>query len=318
MKQDWHPDALAQHFTLAPDEHTLLESKPLTARLGFAVLLKVFQLEARFSGRREQRVPGITHFLARQLGMAETSSVGSAPGERTLRFYKAQIRAFTGLREFTLEDVEPFTAWLAERVISPDPSSEVFKQLAYGRLRDCKLEPPTPERLSRLLRSALTRWETGMFETLTAKLSPSCRLALDALICFDEDDSSSLEQQEQQMLFVVRSDLARLKDTEGAVKVSTVLEELDKLKKLRALELPHDLFAQISPQTAAYYRRRAAGEPPQELRRHSPEVRYTLLAVLCGQRQVEIIDGLIELLIHIAHHIGTRAGSGSKSSVSMF
>ena len=109
------------------------------------------------------------------------------------------------------------------------------------------------------------------------------------------------------MLFVVRSDLTILKDTAGAVKVSTVLEELDKLKRLRALDLPPDLFEQVSPKTVAHYRRRAAGEPPRELRRHPPEVRYTLLTALCGQRQVEIIDGLTELLIHIAHHIGTRA-----------
>ena len=41
--------------------------------------------------------------------------------------------------------------------------------------------------------------------------------------------------------------------------------------------------------------------------RHPPEVRYTLLAALCWQREREITDTLVELLIHIAHRVGVRA-----------
>jgi hypothetical protein len=55
------------------------------------------------------------------------------------------------------------------------------------------------------------------------------------------------------------------------------------------------------------YRRRAANEAPSELRRHPNEVRWTLLSALCWQRTFEITDSLVELLVHIAHHIGTRA-----------
>jgi hypothetical protein len=38
MKQDWHPDELAQHWTLAPDEHELLGNKTGATRLSFAIL----------------------------------------------------------------------------------------------------------------------------------------------------------------------------------------------------------------------------------------------------------------------------------------
>jgi len=54
-------------------------------------------------------------------------------------------------------------------------------------------------------------------------------------------------------------------------------------------------------------RQRATSEKPRELRRHPPERRYTLLAALCWQRQREITDNLVELLIHIAHRVGVRA-----------
>ena len=40
MKQDWHPDELAQHWTLSPDECELVGNKTGATRLSFAVLLK--------------------------------------------------------------------------------------------------------------------------------------------------------------------------------------------------------------------------------------------------------------------------------------
>ena len=43
---------------------------------------------------------------------------------------------------------------------------------------------------------------------------------------------------DQAALFPIRSELAILKDDAGAVKVDTVLEELAKLRQLRALGLP--------------------------------------------------------------------------------
>jgi len=53
VKQDWHPDELARFWTLTPDERELLGNKTGATRLGFAVLLKAFQLDGRFPERRE-------------------------------------------------------------------------------------------------------------------------------------------------------------------------------------------------------------------------------------------------------------------------
>jgi DNA-binding cell septation regulator SpoVG len=44
-----------------------------------------------------------------------------------------------------------------------------------------------------------------------------------------------------------------------------------------------------------------------EIRRHPAPVRYTLLSAFCHQREQEITDTLIELLITLIHKIGARA-----------
>ena len=66
-------------------------------------------------------------------------------------------------------------------------------------------------------------------------------------------------------------------------------------------------FWDVPAKLVTQYRQRAGTEWPRELRRHPLAVRYTLLAALCWQREREITDDLVELLIHIAHHVGVRA-----------
>ena len=45
--------------------------------------------------------------------------------------------------------------WLSERVVTLDPQAEAFKGAAYAHLRRLHVEPPPPERLRRLLRTAV-------------------------------------------------------------------------------------------------------------------------------------------------------------------
>jgi hypothetical protein len=56
-----------------------------------------------------------------------------------------------------------------------------------------------------------------------------------------------------------------------------------------------------------HYRRRASAETPRELRRHPTKIRYTLVAAFCWQRNQEITDSLVELLIQIIHRIYVNA-----------
>ena len=68
MRQDWHADELAQHWTLSPDERELLGNKT-AARLSFAILLKAFQFDGRFPDRREDVAGSVVVHLASQTGV---------------------------------------------------------------------------------------------------------------------------------------------------------------------------------------------------------------------------------------------------------
>lgn len=307
MKQVWLADDLAQHWTLSREELEMLGNKTGATRLRFAVLLKAFQFEGRFPDRREDVADSVVTHLARQTGVPQDVYSEEEWSERTQRHQRAQIRQHCGFRAFRVADEAPLVAWLSDRVISLNPDAEPFKIAAYGHLHSRLLEPPATERLQRLLIMAIGQREERLVRETAIQLSPATRAALDALVATLGLESAA--ETDQIPLFPIRSELAALKDDAGAVKVETVLEEKAKLQQLRAVRLPEALFRNVPGKLIAQYRQRAASEPPRELRRHPPDVRHTLLAALCWQRQEEITDNLVELLIHIAHRVGNRAKS---------
>ncbi len=85
------------------------------------------------------------------------------------------------------------------------------------------------------------------------------------------------------------------------------MTEIGKLLAVRALGLPAGLFADAAPRILDDWRARAAVEAPSHLRRHPRALTVTLLAALVHQREREITDTLVELLIATVHRIGARA-----------
>ncbi|MGH9021711.1 MAG: Tn3 family transposase, partial [Acidimicrobiia bacterium] len=101
--------------------------------------------------------------------------------------------------------------------------------------------------------------------------------------------------------------LAELKADPARVSLASLLVEIDKLGRARALGLPDDLFAGVPDVTVEAWRARAALEYPSDLRDRSRPVRLALLAALCWTRTTELTDGLVDLLLAIVLKISTRA-----------
>jgi hypothetical protein len=85
--------------------------------------------------------------------------------------------------------------------------------------------------------------------------------------------------------------------------LATARAELHKLDALRAIGVPPDLFEGVAPKVLQSYRQRVMVEAAYELRRHAAPLR----AAWVVERMTELTDTLVELLIDIIHHLGTRA-----------
>ena len=169
-------------WTLHAADRALLGNKTGATRLGFAVLLKLFAMEGRFPRRAEDVPAAAVEAIAGQVGVAAAAWQGFDWRGRTVEYHRAQVRAALGFREATLDDAEALGRWLEGQVLALERLPERLLAAARERCRSQNLEPPSPARLERLVRSVLHRHEDAFCTALLARLPPEASVRLDALL----------------------------------------------------------------------------------------------------------------------------------------
>jgi TnpA family transposase len=294
VKRHWDEQGLAEHWSLGLGEWEMLTNRTDRSRLGFAVLLKFFQIEGRFPRDRGEVPVRALDYLADQLEVCREAFSQYDLAGRSGKRDRELIRSALGFRRATVADAKGLTQWLRRDVLTLDHKHEHLQQAALDWCRRNRIEPPPPARLERIIRSALKTYEDGFFAASSARIPTGCRCAMDALLQAPESGPEA-------------TPFSELRADPGRASLESVLNEIAKLRRIVALGLPEDLFAGVSPRVLRKYRRRAASEQPRELRMHPEPIRYTLMAAFCWQRREEIIDGLVDLLIQVVHRIGARA-----------
>lgn len=216
---------------------------------------------------------------------------------RTNRYHQAQIREHLGFRECSVPDAEKLTAWLAVEVCEDERQRDRVREQLLARCRDQRIEPPSPGRIDRIVRSAVHQAEIALTTRIAARLSPATSERLRLLVTAAEHGEDEVED----------SVLALVKSDPGNVSLESMLTEIKKLRAVRAIELPAGLFADVAPKVLTEWRARAAVESPSHLRSHPDALKLALLAALMHTREREITDTLVDLLISTVHRINARA-----------
>lgn len=310
MKKTWSLEELVEHWTLLPKELEQLTQKNDQNILGFALLLKFFQLEARFPENCSEIPADVVNYVAKLLNIKREKYQSYNWQGRSIKYHRAQIREFFGFREAQSHDTEELANWLTEQALIYELKFEQLKLAALTHLRELKIEPPTFLRLERIIRSALHSFENNFFDRISQQLSSQSKEKIDNLL--NSADSSLLiddvnNQPTNEFIENPETTWAELKTDPGRIGIESFQKEIVKLDNFRQLGLPLDLFKQIPTKVLQVYKNRAAIEHPRDLRRHPETIRYTLFAAFCWQRSLEVTDNLVELLIQIVHRIGARA-----------
>ncbi|MHB8599983.1 MAG: Tn3 family transposase [Ktedonobacteraceae bacterium] len=314
MKRQWDIEELIEHFTLVEEDLPVLASKIGSTRLGSALLLKCFQYEGRFPPTRSDIPRAIVDYVARQLKLDAALLAQYDWEGRTIKGHRTQIREHLSFREATVLDTEEMKRWLISEKLASDQNIEHLKEVVTRRFRELKIEPPTADRMERLIRSACTTYEQTLFAETMQRLPPLTRTLFDDLLARStilaeqeeplQDDEPARTTSQGRQIPITWQDL---KTNPGAVGLESVLHEIDKVRVLTQLALPADLFEQVSPKVVTLYRQRAATDTLYELRRHPDATRYTLLSAFCQQRTGEVMDSLVDLLLLVIRRIGAKA-----------
>ena len=182
MKRNWSDDELAAQWSLSPEELALLPNRVGHNRFGFAVQLKFFQIEGRFP-RSPREVPAAAlRHLASQLGLSINIFQKYDWRGRARKDHRAAIRGYLGFRAFTAADGARLDEWLFHEVIPFDQNAQSLIEAVLGWCRDLRIEPPSPKRIERRIRSLLHRHEAELFATIAGKLPGETCARLDALL----------------------------------------------------------------------------------------------------------------------------------------
>lgn len=307
MQRHWTLDDLVEHFTLLPPERAVIATlRGDHTRLGFAVLLKSFQHDGRFPTAPHDVPTTVIDFLANQLHLAPLAFADYDWWGRAIDGHRSLIRETLQIRAWINADAPPLIAHLTAALLhthSRDPNR--LRSSAHAYCRAQRIEPPSGKKLERALQSAFAAYDDQFCGVIAGRLTHTTTLHLDRILTTvapAHPDAEALDPAAAR-----RALLHILKSDPGPLTVETATEEVAKLRHVRDLGLPHTLFDDIPPRVVHALRQRVVAEDPQELRRHAPNLRHTLLAAFAWQRLHEVTDALVDLLIKMIHHIGVKA-----------
>ena len=304
-------DQVVEHFTLVGDEVKWLRNKSGTTRLGFAVQMKFLTWRGRFPKMRLELPPDAVEHVGRQVGVAASELAFYDFTDRTAQRHRTELRNLTGWQECSTTDMAKLISWLVDEIWHDERREEPIRAELLKHMRTDLIEPPTTDQISSIMRSALHQADERATAEVAARLARSgCTRALDKLVFTDVTpgpEASAAEQAEDEEGEDVEAVLSDIKSHPGNVSLNSLLDEINKLKQVRAVNVPAKAFAGIGVQVINAWRARASASSPSHLRRFDDPVRHVLLAALLFQRQREITDTLVELLNSTVHRINARA-----------
>ncbi|MEU0744431.1 DUF4158 domain-containing protein [Streptomyces sp. NPDC006134] len=303
MRQDWEPEDLIEVWTLLEDDMKRVRNKSGTTRLGFALLLKFFEAEARFPESAKEVPAAAVEYVAQQVKVpAAWADYGRQ--SKAIQRHRGEIRAAYGFRANTEEDQDRLAGWLATELCPVELSRDRLAAAVVARCRNDHIEPPAPGQVRRLVGKAVKDFEKRFCRSTTDRLDHATRLRLEDLVAGDGPEEGA--DGDGATARGGRSHFTELRTDPGAPGSESLLTEVNKLERVRRLELPADLFADVSEKLVDAWRARVEGVPG-EPGAHETAAAAVPAGPLCHVRQTEITDSLVDLFIQLVLKINTRA-----------
>ena len=187
MRREWDLEELIECWTLDEGEFELVGNKSGATRLGFSLMLKFFELQARFP-RREDVPKAAVDFVAGQVKVDPALFAEYAWSGSTIEYHRKQIRDFHGFRAVTVGDEDKLIVWLAAGICPSEMSRDRLRAALLARCRQEKIEPPAPGQIERLLGTAEAMFERQFTTTTVGRLPAAAIAKLEELIVTDDGD----------------------------------------------------------------------------------------------------------------------------------
>ncbi|NJK57785.1 MAG: DUF4158 domain-containing protein [Pleurocapsa sp. SU_5_0] len=127
VKANWDTEELIENWTLLPAELNLVGNKVGANQIGFAVLLKYFQIYARFPDSPKEIPDAIISYIAQQLQIPSNFYSDYDWQGRSITNHRAAIRKLFGFRVAKITDGEEMVDWLKAEIIPNEQRIEPIR-----------------------------------------------------------------------------------------------------------------------------------------------------------------------------------------------
>ena len=231
--------------------------------------------------------------MAKQLGLLWDHTDGYRWAGGTRDYHLAQIRSFTGWRFATAADKQELEERLRSEEAAVAVTSERLLAAACRRLRELRIEVPVEPELQRLVNAALNGYFQDLYERVASLMSVEVRRRIDELLIVPANESGPTFE-------LLKTDTAN-------AGIENLGKEITRLRLLRSVGLPVDLFATMPIKVLQLLKRRAWNEKASEMREHPEVIRYALLACFLHMRTMEVLDDIVHMAIDIVHRVDVRS-----------
>lgn len=276
-----------------------------TRKLMAAAMLKFFQLEGKYPSKKSLPSSELMDSLAQQLGIPKIEIKSSLWDWHNIERLCYDIRKMIGYTSATEKSVEPLIFLLIEKSKTELFSLEHYRAVAYQFFKDERIEPLSPAKIDRHIRSAMHRFEKQLFKSIQSQLTKTTIDALDEILVDNDIDGDEMIAQEDGESDAIR--LRHLKQNLRGVKLKHIEFELNKLQCLRNITLPVDVLSELHSNILEKYYSRIFASLPGNIREFVPESRYPMIVLFCYVRRQKITDYLTDFLVKLIDKIKSSA-----------
>ncbi|MBT4735558.1 MAG: Tn3 family transposase, partial [Candidatus Marinimicrobia bacterium] len=265
------------------EQLALVKTKQRRNQLYYALQLKYYETHltfcsdiARLSHRTVQKVATLLS-VKPQYCKAISAKTGAS--------YRQEIRQFFASQMLALKHEGEIKQWLIDTVFPSETLTlSQLKQKTLVFLKEQKIEPPSDLSLGRIVKSAQHQYEQCVFTCIDQGLTAEAKAYLDGLLLTKHESSY----------------FTWAKRWPGGLSLESILEEAEKLKFLKAIQLP-DCFETIPNKQQHRYYRDICSKYPSVIKAMPDKHRHAFLAFFVYKRKQQLLDTLIDLLIRLIH-----------------
>jgi TnpA family transposase len=274
-------DELIRHYTFNETDLSIIQQHRGPAnRLGFAVMLCYLRFPGIILGADESPFPPLLRLVAAQLKVPTGIWDKYGQREQTRREHLVELQIVFGFKPFTTNHHRQAVHTLTELALQTDKGIVLASALIED-LRRQAIILPVMNAIESACAEAITRANRRIYSALTDSLSPGHYQRLDDLLKLKEDSKTTR--------------LAWLRQSPSKPNSRHMLEHIERLKALQALDLPVGIERQVHQNRLLKIAREGGQMTPADLAKFETQRRYATLVSLAIEGMATVTDEIIDL-----------------------